>query len=150
MATSKVISEALMYVPQGYLFGLTMSTAGASTTMTIAAGIATDSTGVRMMKLVSAISKTTSAWAAGTAAGGLDTGAIAASTWYHFFEIMNPATGAVDVLFSLSATAPTMPTGYTLFRRIGSMLTNGVVTVDEVRASWRRVLVGCRCRKWFQ
>jgi hypothetical protein len=129
MAASKVISNALSFIPQGYLFGLTMSTAGASTTMSIAAGIAADSTGVRLMKLASAISKTTAAWAAGTAAGGLDTGTIANSTWYHFFEILNVATGAVDVVFSATATPAsgptTMPSGYTLFRRIGSGKTNG-------------------------
>jgi len=34
-------------------------------------------------------------------------------------------TGVVDVLTSLSATAPTMPANYTLFRRIGSLKTNG-------------------------
>jgi hypothetical protein len=125
MATSKVLSEALSFTPQGYLFGLTMSTAGASTTLSVAAGAACDSTGSRIMKLLASIAKTTSAWALGTAAGGLDTGAIAASTWYHFFLIQRVDTGVVDVLFSLSATAPTMPANYTLFRRIGSAKTNG-------------------------
>jgi hypothetical protein len=102
-----------------------MSTAGASTTLTVGAGFAADSTGVRVMKLAAAMAKTTAAWVAGTTNGGLDTGAIAASTWYHWFLIYNPTSGVVDVLFSLSATAPTMPSGYTLFRRIGSMKTNG-------------------------
>lgn len=125
MATSKVLSEALSFTPQGYLFGLTMSTAGASTTLSVAAGAACDSTGSRIMKLLASIAKTTAAWALGTAAGGLDTGSIAASTWYHFFLIQRVDTGVVDVLFSLSATAPTMPANYTLFRRIGSMKTNG-------------------------
>jgi len=129
MAATKVISNALSFIPQGYLFGLTMSTAGSSATMSIAAGIAADSTGTRLMKLGATMAKTTSAWAAGTAAGGLDTGAIANSTWYHFFEIMNPATGAVDVVFSATATPAngptTLPTGYTLFRRIGAGKTNG-------------------------
>jgi hypothetical protein len=81
------------------------------------------------MRLASAMAKTTSAWAAGTAAGGLDTGAIANSTWYHWFVIYNPTTLAVDVVFSATATPAagptTMPSGYTLFRRIGSMKTNG-------------------------
>jgi hypothetical protein len=76
------------------------------------------------MKLLASIAKTTAAWALGTAAGGLDTGSIAANTWYHFFLIQRVDTGVVDVLFSLSATAPTLPTNYTLFRRIGSMKTD--------------------------
>jgi hypothetical protein len=113
---------------RGYLFGLTMSTAGASTTLSVAPGAACDSTGVRLMKLVAAMAKTTAAWAAGSAAGGLDTGAIATNTWYHWFLIFNPTTSAVDLVFSATPTpanGPTlMPAGFTLFRRIGSMKIN--------------------------
>lgn len=107
----------------GYLFGYTMSTAGASTTMSITAGKAQDSTGVQLMTLT-AIAKTTAAWLLGTAAGGLDTGAIAVNSWYHFYVIRRPDTGVVDVVFSLSATAPTLPAAFTQFRRIGSGRTN--------------------------
>ncbi len=109
---------------RSYLAGCTLSTAGSSATMSIAAGVATDSTNVSMMQLA-AIAKTTSAWSVGTAQGGLDTGTIANATWYHFFVIQRTDTGVVDVLISLSATAPTMPTNYTLKRRIGSGKTNG-------------------------
>jgi hypothetical protein len=112
-------------VVRSYLAGLTLSTAGSSATFSIAAGIAADSTNASMMALASAYTKTTSAWALGTAAGSLDTGAIANSTWYHVFLIQRVDTSVVDVLISLSASAPTMPTNYTLFRRIGSMKTNG-------------------------
>lgn len=112
-------------VARSHLAGLTLSTAGGSATMSIAAGQATDSTNVQMMSLASAIAKTTSAWAVGNAQGGLDTGSIANSTWYHFYVIQRLDTSVVDVLFSLSATAPTMPTNYTLKRRIGSGKTDG-------------------------
>lgn len=109
----------------GYaLWGCTMSTAGSSTTMSIAAGNAVDSTKTIGMAL-SAIAKTTSAWAVGTAAGGLDTGSIANNTWYHFYVIRRPDTGVVDVVFSTNATTPTLPANYTQYRRIGSGLTNG-------------------------
>lgn len=110
---------------QGYINGLTLSAAGGTGTFGIAAGITADSTNASMMALNSAYTKTTASWAVGTGNGGLDTGAIATSTWYHVFEIQRPDTGVVDILFSLSATAPTMPTNYTLFRRIGSMKTDG-------------------------
>lgn len=112
-------------VINNYISGLTLSTAGSSATMSIAAGLAADSTNAVMMNLASSISKTTSSWAVGTGNGGLDTGAIANSTWYHFYEIQRSDTGVVDVLFSLSASAPTMPSNYTYKRRIGSGLTNG-------------------------
>ena len=97
-----------------------MSTAGGSSTMTIAAGAANDSTNSTLMNLASSIAKTTASWAVGTGNGGIDTGAIANSTWYHFYEIERPDTGVVDVVFSLSASAPTLPANYTIYRRIGS------------------------------
>lgn len=122
------------YVPQGgvalqrsYLAGLTLSTAGASATMVIAAGAATDSTNSVVMVLPAAINKTTAAWAVGSGNGGLDTGAIANTTWYKFFEILRPDTGVVDVIFTLAAlaTGPALPANYTKFRYIGSGLTSG-------------------------
>jgi hypothetical protein len=64
-------------------------------------------------------------WVVGNGGSGLDAGSVAAaSTWYHVFLIMRPDTGLVDVLFSLSATAPTMPANYTKKRRIGSIKTD--------------------------
>jgi hypothetical protein len=111
--------------PRSYLAGCALSTAGGSATMSIAAGSATESTNTIMLALVSGLAKTTGSWSVGTAAGGLDTGVIANATWYHFFLIMRPDTGVVDVLCSLSATAPTMPANYIFKRRIGAGLTDG-------------------------
>jgi hypothetical protein len=54
---------------------------------------------------------------------GLDTGSRAASTWYNVFLISNGTTTAG--LVSISATAPTMPSGYTYFVRVGAMRTDG-------------------------
>lgn len=112
-------------VPRGYLSGLALSTAGGSGTFGIAAGVAADSTNASLMALGSAYTKTTSAWAVGSGNGGLDTGAIANTTWYHAYLIERTDTGVCDVLFSLSATTPTMPANYTLSRRLGSMRTDG-------------------------
>jgi hypothetical protein len=70
-----------------------------------------------------ALSETTATWSAGNN-GALDTGTIAASTWYHVHVIKNPTTGAVDALVSLNPSAPTMPSRYTLSRRVGSLLTD--------------------------
>lgn len=99
--------------------GLTLSAAGSTATFGVAIGAAAG------MVLSSAYTKTTSAWALGTAAGSLDTGAIANSTWYHVYLIQRSDTGVVDILTSLSASAPTMPTNYDRKRRIGSMKTDG-------------------------
>lgn len=50
---------------------------------------------------------------AGDNNNGLDTGARAADTFYRTFVIQNNSTLAYDILFSVSATSPTVPSGYT-------------------------------------
>jgi hypothetical protein len=110
-------------VMHGYLNGAQMSTAGSSTTMSIAAGQAADSTNAVNINLASAINKTTSAWVAGSGNGGLDTGSIAASTWYYFY-LISTTGGTTDVVFSLNNSAPSLPSGYTYYRYIGGMITN--------------------------
>lgn len=125
LSMSSTTMSATPSALRGYIDGLVLSTAGSSATMTVAAGSATDSTATSVMTLSSSMGKTTSAWSSGTGNGGLDTGAIANSTWYHFYVIAKSDLSAVDVLFSLSASSPTMPSGYSLKRRIGSGKTNG-------------------------
>lgn len=110
---------------RGFIGGLTLSTAGSSATFSVSPGQASDSTNVINISLPSSISKTTATWAVGSGNGALDTGTIAASTWYHVHLIERTDTGVVDVLVSLSPTTPTLPASYTKFRRIGSLLTNG-------------------------
>lgn len=113
--------------------GLTLSTAGVSSSFAAAAGVAADSTGTDMMALASSLQKNTGAWTVGVNGGALDTGTIAINTWYHAFLIKRPDTGVVDVLVSLSATAPTLPTNYTLFRRIGSLRV-------DASSNWRKFI----------
>ena len=60
-------------------------------------------------------------WVAGTNQGGLDTGSIA-NTTYHCFVIQTNQSGDYDFLFSTSPTSPTLPSGYSKFRRIGSIV----------------------------
>lgn len=112
-------------IPYGIINGLILSTAGSSSTFSVSAGQASDSTNARLMVLSSAYSKTTSSWAVGTGNGSLDTGSIANSTWYHVFLIRRSDTGVVDVLISTSVSSPTMPSNYDQKRRVGSIKTNG-------------------------
>ncbi|WFU84378.1 hypothetical protein QA645_17040 [Bradyrhizobium sp. CIAT3101] len=125
-ASQQAQARANIGVPvvRGYLSGLTLSTAGGSASFSVAAGVAVDSTNVDLMTLASAMSKTYAPFVVGSGNGSLDTGSAVAGSWYHVFQIKNPTTQAVDILSSLSATAPTMPSGYTLFRRIGAMKIN--------------------------
>ncbi len=98
---------------------------GGTTTFGVTAGQASSDDGSTSMTLALALTKTTAAWAVGSGNGSLDTGALAANSWYHVFLIQRPDTGVEDVLLSLSLTAPTMPANYTKKRRIGSLKTNG-------------------------
>lgn len=114
-------------VLRGQKAGLALSPGGASS-FGIAAGEAADSTNVDLIALASALSKTSAAWAVGTGNGSFDgTGSAPTTTagMYHVHLIKRPDTGVVDVLTSNSVTAPTLPTNYTLFRRIGSVRSNG-------------------------
>lgn len=54
-------------------------------------------------------------------ANGLDTGTLAASTWYYVWVIRNPTTATTAGLFSLSSTAPALPSGYTFAARVGAV-----------------------------
>lgn len=108
------ISAALL---RGYISGL-QRTANTTTTLTIGAGVCADDTSTSMLSL-----------AAGTidcatvGADGLDAGALAVNTWYHVFAI-GKTDGTVARLASTSVSSPTLPSGYTLKRRISSFRTN--------------------------
>lgn len=113
---------------RGQIYGLTLLNNGSDPTndIDIAAGAAVDSTGAVSMLLASSLTKRLdAAWAVGTGQGGLDTGAIANVT-YHVYLMRRPDTGVVDSCFSISPVAPTtggaIPSAYTQFRRIGSIL----------------------------
>ena len=125
-----VVSGAPVWIdalPRSYIAGLTLSnnSTDAVNDIDIAVGAAMDDGNAVMTVLSSAITKRLDAsWAVGTNQGGLDTGTIGNNV-YHMWLIRRPDTGVVDALFSLSATAPTMPTNYTQKRRIGSVIRSG-------------------------
>ena len=95
----------------------------------IADGSCRDATNTENMVLASALGKRLDAtWTVGgtpaATVGGLDTGSIAADSWYYIWLIKRTDTGVVDALFSLSSTAPTMPTNYDKKRLIAAVLTD--------------------------
>lgn len=105
-------------LPLGYVNGLNIVWAS-TTTLTINTGACPDSTNAQSLFLTSTqtITSTTSG------AGGLDTGSVTASTFYYTYLIFGISGYAG--LYSLSATSPTMPSGYTYFRRLGATRTDG-------------------------
>jgi hypothetical protein len=70
-------------------------------------------------------------WSAGAGGNLLTTGARANSSTYHLYAIYNPTTLVVDymALLGVAGTAPdptsALPSGYTKFKRIASILTDG-------------------------
>lgn len=57
-------------------------------------------------------------------ANGLDVGGLGNSTYYYEHAIYNPTTATKAALLSLSATAPTLPSGYTFSALAGSCQTD--------------------------
>ncbi|MEN6550208.1 MAG: hypothetical protein ABFE07_29540 [Armatimonadia bacterium] len=72
---------------------------------------------------------------AGSGANGLDTGALVNATWYYIYLILKPATETVASLLSASATAPTLPAGYTIKRRVGAVY---YLTASGLRKFYQR------------
>ena len=70
-------------------------------------------------------------------AGGLDTGSIGASSWYNVYGGAK-VDGTPTAYLSLSATAPTLPSGYTYYGRIGAVRTNGSNNLLATLQSGRR------------
>lgn len=118
------LNAASSTFPLEYIAGLVPAWTSA-TLIGATSGKCRNSTDAADITLSSAFTKGTGAWTAGTGNGGMDTGSVASSTQYHWFVIKKDSDGTGDLLFSLSATAPTMPAGYTYFRYIFSMRTNG-------------------------
>lgn len=112
-------------MPRGHIWGLIMSNAADTVNdITVAAGEARSESHTGDMILAAAITKQLdAAWAVGTNAGGLNTGAVANSTWYEVHLIKRVDTGVVDVMFTTTANRATLPANYTLSRRIGWIVT---------------------------
>jgi hypothetical protein len=111
---------------RGYLGGLTLSNDLASplTVLDISAGSASNSTAVAVMTLPAAISKSLSAFVAGSGNGGMGaTLTTAPDTWYHVY--LATIAGSTDVFFDTSFPPIHAPAGTTAHRRIGSFKLDG-------------------------
>lgn len=104
-------------LPDGYVSGARITYATAATVTIGTTGqksAARDSTDVENIRWTG----TLTANLAASGAGGLDTGSEAADTWYAVHVIGGGGNPAAALL-STSATAPTLPGTYTIFRRVG-------------------------------
>lgn len=117
---------------QGYIGGLTLSNdTDTDHDINVTAGECMDSTNAQLLVLGSEMTKQIDAtWAAGDDAGGLFSGTVTTDTWYHFFIIQKDSDGSIDAGFDTSVLAANIPSGYTKYRRVGSVLTNGSSNID--------------------
>jgi hypothetical protein len=68
--------------------------------------------------------KSNALWSLGNNNGGLDV-AWTVEAYYAIHAILNPATGATDLLLSKSFATPALPSGFTVFRRVGGCWIGG-------------------------
>lgn len=118
------MSIPIVNLPYLSIQGLNFS-AMASSTFTVAAGMARDSTNTYDIPVPNNLTCSTTF----VGAGGLDTGTVAPSTAYAVFVIYDPSqNNPSDTLLSLSGTNPLMPSlngvTYGAFRRIGWIITD--------------------------
>ena len=106
---------------QGQFKNLQASATGLSANVSVTCDEIAVESGGNAYQTLRAVNLTISGAASGVA-NGLDTGALAVSTWYSLWVISNGVTTAG--LMSLSATAPTLPGGYTHKARVGWVRTD--------------------------
>ena len=95
-----------------------------NTTLTLSSGQCRDSTNIYDIVL----SNTITINAAVNGVNGLDTGTLAASTWYYVYIISDPVSAnptAAILSASPASTGPTIPYGYGAWRYIGAWRTDG-------------------------
>jgi hypothetical protein len=105
---------------QGAFKNLQASASGASANVSVSADEIVVESAANSYKTLRAVSLTLAGTSVG--ANGLDAGALAINTWYSLWVIWNGTTTAG--LMSLSATAPTLPSGYTHKARVGWIRTD--------------------------
>ena len=107
----------------------------------ITAGYMPSSDGAIILRLGAEITKQIDAtWAAGDDAGGLFSGTVANSTWYHFFLIQKDSDGSIDAGFDTSVTAANIPSGYTAYALVHSVLTDGSANIRPFTQIYDRII----------
>lgn len=139
--TTQSLSDALIPIASDFtktvklltntIYGLEITNAADTEhDITIGVGYCTDSTGTYLMYLDSAITKQIDAsWTAGTGNGGMFSGTVASSLCYYKHIIRKTSDGSLDAGFSTSLTAIDIPSGYSAYRCISSLWTDGSANI---------------------
>lgn len=121
-------SGAVVY-PRGYRYGYQLTYTGTGTRFIVLPGNVRDAVDSMNIKNSSNMDRNAAGawtqWMGSPSAGCLvgDT-SLKVNTWYHVWAIGNPTTGASDICISSTnpaIIAGVLPSGYTKYRRIGSM-----------------------------
>lgn len=116
MANTQVIQSPFLYAVNGQV------AYASATTFTVAAGQFRDSGNVADIVIPASVTVN----CAVNGAAGLDTGDLANSTWYYVWAIGDSTLqNNGSALLSASASTPTLPAGYDVYRLIGALRTNG-------------------------
>lgn len=122
---------------QGAFKNMASSCTGSSSTITFTADEITLKNASNAYYTARSVSLSANTGAASGAANSLDTGAWAQSTWYAQHVIYNPTTSTLALLWSLSRTAPALPSGYTFWAYTGqSYRTQPATNFNPLAMQW--------------
>src|SRR3990167_1354670 len=134
-STMTAIDEELFNVgiPRSYLAGLQTTPTQATTSVSIAEGVAMGNDQSTAIRLTSPLVKQLhNTWAVGTGNGGLYAAtSIQGNQSYHLFTILRTDTDVVDAYFDTSVSAVNIPSPYTIYRRLASFKTNGASNIQS-------------------
>lgn len=142
-ATKKQTIEGVLQnqMAFGFLSGLAISNDAGDTAhdILILEGQCRDAADSQNIRMTNNIIKQIDAnWAEGDSAGGFPSGlTLSNNTWYHVFVIAK-TDGTVDAGFDTSLTATNLladATGYTKYRRVGSVITDGSANIRAFAAT---------------
>jgi hypothetical protein len=114
-----------LFLPRSYLAGLQL-TYSSGTTLAVAAGQCRDSTNVAnitVSALTACAITASTAWTAGSSQNKLNNQALPAAGTLHVFAMRKDSDGTGDIIIDASLT-PSLPSGYTYYRRIASLRTS--------------------------
>lgn len=121
-------------LPGGFA-NLKVSTTGTSAVVTVTAdALVLQSPSSGLSATLLGVSLTASTGAASGTINSLDTGSWAYSTLYNIFVVTKADGTGSGILFSTSATSPTMPTGYAagMFARVGTVRTQSATNYNPL------------------
>lgn len=67
-----------------------------------------------------------------TGLNGIDTGAAAVGSLYWIYVVYNPTANTRGTLASLNSSIPTLPSGYTYYRKVGALVTKSAVATQAI------------------